>query len=270
MSERIGGWRIATRVMVLNFRALAGYRGDFVMALLSGVAWQTSVLVFAGVLLSRFHSLGGWNQGGVLLIASMRLLSHGLYVAVFSGLLGMNDIVQEGRLDGYLMRPLPVYRQVLLSRFPVNAFGDTAAAILLFGLTLAKLPAVWTLPHLCYLVAGVIGGMFVEAAVQTVVSASVFRFTVGLSWFNWVDSLFGTFGSYPLKILPGAGRVALTFVLPIAFIAYLPASVITGRVHDSGVPVWLGFVSPAAGPVLFVLARLFWNWALNRYESIGG
>ncbi len=57
---------------------------------------------------------------------------------------------------------------------------------------------------------------------------------------------------------------------PVAFIAYLPAAVITGRVAGSGVPGWLALASPAAGLVLFTAARMLWNWALKRYESIGG
>ena len=112
--------------------------------------------------------------------------------------------------------------------------------------------------------------MLVEAAIQTAVSAIAFRLTVGLPWLVWVDSLTSTFGSYPLKVLPVAARSILTFVLPVAFIAYLPAAVITGRVAGSGVPGWLAFASPAAGLVLFAAARVLWNSALRRYESIGG
>jgi ABC-2 type transport system permease protein len=112
--------------------------------------------------------------------------------------------------------------------------------------------------------------MFAEAAIQTVISALAFRLTVGMSWLVWVESLIATFGSYPLKVLPAGARSFLTFVLPVAFIAYLPATVITGRVPGSGVPAWLALTSPCAGVVLFVLARLLWNRALNRYEALGG
>jgi ABC-2 type transport system permease protein len=263
-------WRLTARITALNLRARMAYRGDFVMALLMGLAWQSSVLVFAGVLLTEFPGLGGWTQGGVLLIVAMRLMSHGIYVAAFSNLFWVPYLVQEGLIDGYLMRPLPVYRQVLLTRFPLNALGDTCAAILLFGLALARLRLAWTPVKVLYLIAGVTGGTFTEAAMQTAVSATAFRFTVGLPWFLWVDTLTGTFGNYPLKILPVTARSLLTYVLPVAFIAYLPASVITGRIGGSGVPAWLALAAPAVGPVLFVLARLLWNMALRRYESLGG
>jgi ABC-2 type transport system permease protein len=270
MSGFLGQWRVAWRITRLNFRARLEYRGDFLMAIVMGVLWQTSVLVFAGVLLTRFPGLGGWTSGGVLLIASMRLLAHGVFVAVFGQLWMVPFIVQDGQLDGYLVRPLPVYRQVLLSQFPVNAFGDSTAAVLTFALALTRLHITWSLFRVSYLVAGVAGGVFVEAALQTVLAAVSLRYPVGLVWFRWLDSMLGTFGNYPLRILPVAPRALLTFVLPVAFLAYLPAAVITGRVGGSGVAMWLAYGSPLAGLLLYVASRWFWVQALRRYHSVGG
>jgi ABC-2 type transport system permease protein len=74
----------------------------------------------------------------------------------------------------------------------------------------------------------------------------------------------------PFSILPLAARAVLTYVLPVAFVAYLPAAVLTGRVASTGVPEWLAFASPAAGPLLYILARYAWYRALRHYESVGG
>jgi ABC-2 type transport system permease protein len=270
MKRFIRAWRLACRITGMNFRARLEYRGDFAAALFLGVLWQASVLVFAGVLLTRFPGLGGWTSGGVLLIASMRLLSHGICTLAFGQLWWMTYLVPEGLIDGYLVRPLPVYRQVLLSEFPVNGFGDSSAAVLTFVLALTRLHIAWTPGRVGYLVAGVIGGTLVEAALQTVLAATAFRLTVGLAWFRWLDNILGTFGNYPLRILPVTPRAILTFVLPVAFIAYLPAAVITGRVAGSGVTPWLAYASPLAGLLLYLASRAVWSWALRHYQSIGG
>lgn len=58
-----GGWRTALRITAVNFRGRAQYRGDFITALVYGLSWQTSVFVFATVLLTRFPGLGGWTSG---------------------------------------------------------------------------------------------------------------------------------------------------------------------------------------------------------------
>ncbi len=99
-----------------------------------------------------------------------------------------------------------------------------------------------------YLVAAVIGGVLLEAAIQTFVSILAFRFTIPIAVFMWFDRMIATFGNYPFSILPLAARAVLTYLLPVAFVAYLPAAVLTGRVASTGVPEWLAYASPAAGP----------------------
>lgn len=263
-------WRVALRITRVNFRARIEYRGDFLTALAMGLAWQTSVLVFATVLLTRFPGLGGWTSGGVLLIVAIRLLSHGAWVLIFNPLMMIPYIVQQGALDGYLIRPMPVYRQVLLYAFPLNALGDSFSALLLFAFAVTRVHLHWTPLTVLYLIAAVIGGMFLEAAIQTAVSILAFRHTIPLAIYMWFDRMIATFGNYPFSIFPLAARAVLTYVLPVAFVAYLPAAVLMGRAGTTGVPAGLAYASPAVGPVLYILARYAWYRALRRYESVGG
>jgi ABC-2 type transport system permease protein len=263
-------WRIALRITGISFRARTQYRGDFVTALAMGLAWQTSVFVFATVLLTRFPGLGGWTSGGVLLIVAIRLLSHGVMVLVFNQLILIPYIAAQGAFDAYLIRPMPVYRQVLLYTFPLNALGDSFSAVVIFVFALTRVHLHWTPLMALYLIAAVIGGALLEAAVQTFVSTLAFRHTIPMSVFMWFDRMIATFGNYPLSILPLAARAVMTYVLPVAFVAYLPAAVLTGRVASTGVPEWLAYASPAVGPLLYVLARYAWYRALRHYESVGG
>lgn len=263
-------WRVALRITRVNFRARIEYRGDFLTALAMGLAWQTSVLVFATVLLTRFPGLGGWTSGGVLLIVAIRLLSHGAWVLIFNPLMMIPYIVQQGALDGYLIRPMPVYRQVLLYAFPLNALGDSFSALLLFAFAVTRAHLHWTPLTVLYLVAAVISGMFLEAAIQTAVSVLAFGHTIPLAIYMWFDRMIATFGNYPFSIFPLAARAVLTYVLPVAFVAYLPAAVLMGRAGTTGVPAGLAYASPAVGPVLYILARYAWYRALRRYESVGG
>jgi ABC-2 type transport system permease protein len=270
MAEFARAWRVVLRVSAANFRGRMQYRGDFVTALAMGLAWQTSVFVFAAVLLTRFPGLGGWTSDDVLLLVAIRQLAHGVVVTVFNSLLMMPYITQQGLLDVYLIRPMPVYRQVLLYQFPLNAMGDCFSAVLIFGYALARLHLAWTPGKALFLVAAVLGGALLEGGVQTLVSILTFRHTIGISVFMWFDRMIATFGNYPFSILPIAARVCLTYLLPIAFVAYLPAAVLTGRAASAGVPPWLAYASPAAGPLLYVAARYAWYRALRRYESVGG
>ena len=261
---------IAFRIIKVNIRARMENPGDFLLGILLGIVWQASVLVFATVLLTRFPGLGGWTKGQVLLIASTRLLSHGFYVSIFMNVFMLPRIVQEGRIDGYLLRPMPVYRQVLLSRFNMNAIGDLFVACVLFALSLSSTGVHWTFVHISYITLAIISGTFMEAAIQTVVCSFALRTNMMAPWASWIDDLMATFGNYPLRILPAPARIALTFVLPVAFVSYLPAAAVTGHVDGTGLPAWIVVGSPLVGLSAFAVSQWVWRCNLRAYGGVGG
>lgn len=258
------------RINRLNLKAQAAYRGEFVLGLLFGLVWQGSMVLFAGVLLLRFPGLGGWKQGDVLLIASMRLVSHSVYIAVFSNIASLSMFIQEGRMDGWLLRPMRVFRQVLLTQFRVNAFGDMLAGAGIFVLAFVKLHLAWTQVKVFYIVGGIVGGTMVEAGIQVLLAIAALRFTGMFTWTSWVDQMISTFGNYPLNVLPSPAMDVLTFAFPVAFIAYLPAAVVTGHTASTGIPLWLTAGAPLIGVAFFFAAKALWYYALRFYQSVGG
>jgi len=61
----------------------------------------------------------------------------------------------------------------------------------------------------------------------------------------------------------------LTFVLPIAFVAYFPATVLLGRTDALSVPAWLAALAPLVGALLFTAAYTFWRHQIRHYSSSG-
>ncbi|WP_435862755.1 ABC transporter permease [Streptomyces phaeochromogenes] len=261
---------VAWRITKLNLRAQLEYRTEFFMMIAIGAVWQVSVIIFATVLLSRFSGMGGWEASDALLIAAMRMLAHGLFVLLFGRVHYLAHRVQEGVIDAALLRPMPVYRQVQLMFFPTNAIGDLIVGVGLFAGAIARSTVHWTPGRTAFLVAGVLGGMLVEAALFTALSAASLHYPATSYWGTWLEELLGTFGSYPLSVLPKAVSGALTYVLPLAFIAYFPAGVLTGHGTELGVPVWVAAASPAFGLAAFVGARLLWNRSLRSYTGVNG
>ncbi|HEX6469475.1 MAG TPA: ABC-2 family transporter protein [Streptosporangiaceae bacterium] len=263
-------WTVAMRIVGVTFRAQLEYRAEFWMRVAFGVAWQLSIIVFAAVLLARFPGMGGWPRGAVLLIAAMRMLSHGLFELFFGRIVELSILVQEGKLDGYLLRPMPVYRQVLLARFPSNAVGDLLVGGSMFAGAVMIVDLRWTALHVIYMIVAVVGGILMEAAIFTVLSCLHMHFPAASIWSYWTVELLGTFGNYPLKILPGVVSGAFTFALPLAFIAYFPAAVLTGNTAGLGYPAALAAAAPLVGLAAFVGARLLWNQSLRHYAGVNG
>jgi len=263
--------RVVLKVSALNFRARMEYRADFIVALLFGVLWQTSTLMFASVLLTRFKGgMGGFPASGVVLIIGLRLLSHGLYVLGYSNLAWLPRLVDEGRVDGYFLRPLPVFTQLLLSQFSVNAIGDIAVGATSLGFGIALTHLHWTIGMGLYLAAAVIGGLLVEVALQLIFACLLLRSPGSRVVGAWVDELMSTFGNYPLSILPKAVQGLFTFLLPLAFVAYFPVLVLLGIAQQHGPMSIVEHWSPVVGVLLYVVARRVWAYSLRHYHSAGG
>jgi viologen exporter family transport system permease protein len=267
---RTSSWRLTLRIARLMLRAQLEYRAEFLMKITFGVMWQASIIVFATVLLGRFPAMGGWASSAVLLIAGMRMLSHGLFELFFGRVVDMANLVQAGKIDAYLLRPMSAYRQVQLSQFPSNSIGDLLVGVSMFTGALWSAHLDWTPPRIGYITAALVGGTLMEAAVFTALSSLHLRYPAALAWSYWVEELIGTFGSYPLKILPGLVSGALTFVLPLAFIAYFPAATLTGNTSGLGVPAAIAAAAPLIGLAAFAGSRLLWNVSLKHYTGVNG
>ncbi|MDQ1708721.1 MAG: viologen exporter family transport system permease protein [Frankiaceae bacterium] len=261
---------VIRKVTAVNIRAILEYRGDTAVWILFGILWQTSTLIFAAVLITRFNGLGGWPSIGVVLIAGMRLLSHGFYVLIFYNFGTLPQLIDEGRFDGYFLRPVPIFTQLLLSSFSANAFGDLLVAFTLCAVALPQIAIHWTLGKALFLLAGVISGTLIEASIQLIVACSVLRSPGTRAVPAFIDEMFGTFGNYPLTILPGVLQGVFTFVLPLAFVAYFPVSVVLHLTPHNAFLSFLAHVSPLVGLLLFLLARWIWKRSLRNYASVGG
>jgi ABC-2 type transport system permease protein len=263
--------RVARKVSALNLRARMEYRGDFVISVFFGIIWQTSTLMFASVLLTRFKGgLGNFPGSGVLLIIGMRLLSHGLYVLCFSNLGYLPLLVDEGRMEGYFLRPISIFTQLLLSQFNVNAIGDIAVGATTLGFAVVLIHIHWAIGTIVYLGVAVIGGLLVEGALQLMLACLLLRSPGSRVLGSWIDELMSTFGNYPLSILPKVVVGLFTFLLPLAFVAYFPAEVILGIAPKHGVMSIVTRWSPLAGLLLFMLAKRVWAYSLRHYHSAGG
>lgn len=266
----VAAWKLALRIARLGFRAELEYRADFVISICLGVAWQSSVIVFVAVILGSFPGMAGWPSHAVFLIAAMRMLSHGVYAFLFDRNYYLAALVQDGRLETFLLRPMPVFRQIQLAVFPTNALGDLLVGASIFTWAVCLIDLRWTLLRIAYLAAGLIGGVLVEAAVSTALASCLLRFPATSAWNAWIEELLGTFGNYPLSFLPRLMRSAFTFILPLAFISYFPAAVLTGRTRELGVPPALAVAAPVTGLVAFIGARLLWKASMRRYTGVTG
>jgi ABC-2 type transport system permease protein len=258
-------WALVTA----SIRGEMQYRFNFLIEMGFGLLWQSLGYVFILVVLGKFDAIGGWSLSEVTLLYSIRLAGHALWAVSFSRILFIDYLVQQGEYDRILLRPLPAMLQLMFGSFRVAVLGDVLGSIVLLSIAINTVEIDWTLTKAAFLVAAIIGSGAIDGAFQLGPGALTFRFLDTASLRGNFEYLFTQFGAYPLSILERKARFALTFIVPMAFIAWIPGAVLLDRTDELPVPFWLAWTSPLLGVVLLIFASWLFLRESRQYQSSG-
>mgnify|MGYP001545744526 CR=1 FL=1 len=261
--------RVAWTLERAALRGQLAYRLHFIVSTFMGVVYQGSGFAFVWVVLRQFHTIAGWTFPELAFLYSLRLLAHATWVVPFNQVDMLSLTVREGRLDRFLVRPLNPLLQVMTNRFQMNVIGDVIAATALFVIAASTAHVDFSPPHVLYLVLAVVGGALAEGALILAISSLNFRFLETWAAQHLVDNVYLMFGSYPLRVFGAATSWTLTWIVPVAFVAYIPSSMLLG--HSGGLHVnsTIAWGAPAVGVVWFSVAYRVWLWQLRSYQSSG-
>jgi ABC-2 type transport system permease protein len=127
----------------------------------------------------------------------------------------------------------------------------------------------WTALRLLMLAVAIICGVVIFCAIW-VIGAAITFWTVQTSEVTNVFTYGGSeLVAHPMSIYSEWLRRFFTFVVPLAFVSYLPALYILDRPDPLGLPVAVQFLSPAVAAAFFLAARAAWTLGVRHYQSTG-
>jgi ABC-2 type transport system permease protein len=243
-----------------------GFYMDFVGFALNHVV--NYLVIWA--LMSRFQTINGWNMYEVMLIYTLNMLTYSIAAVFF--FFQMNDVEEDvhlGSFDSLLVKPINPFVHMIIRAFGHFFLGDIIIAIGMLVFCFHRLGLHPDFGTFVGFLAVLIGATLVQAAFIVISGSTCFWLVRSRSVMSLV--LFGvrSFADYPISIYGKALRVALTFVIPYAFVNFYPSQLILDRSEDSLFAPWLPYATPFVGLLLFALAYRMWNAGLNRYQGTG-
>ncbi|QMU71264.1 ABC transporter permease [Streptacidiphilus sp. P02-A3a] len=248
----------------VSLHRLTEYRMDFLIGAGGFLARVGCQLLVVAMVFQQVSVIGGWDYRQVLFLLGFSLLPRGLD-RLFTDQMWIlaRRLVQSGDFYRYLIRPVNPLFTLLSERFLYpDAFGELATGIGITwyaadGLRLRLTPLQLVLAPLL-----VLCGAVILASIKTLFASLSFWTTNSFPALYAAGQL-GDFAGYPLDLYQPSLRWLLTWVLPYAFTAYVPASyLVFGR---TGLLPWLPVVTAA----LAALALTTWHRGVDRYEMTG-
>ncbi|MEV8315298.1 ABC transporter permease [Streptomyces sp. NPDC059900] len=269
LSQVRDGLRAYRLISGMWIRSLMAYRLSFAMTAFGNFA--VTAFDFAAILLmfSQVDRLGGYSLSEIAFLYGASCTSFGIADLALGSMDRLGKRVRDGTLDTLLVRPAPVIAQVAADRFGLHRLGRVTQGALVLAYSLVVLDIGWTplkvlmVPLMLLCGAGIFAAVFVGGA--------AFQFAAQDA--AEVQNAFTYGGTTLLQFPPTVFARDLvrgvTFILPLAFVNWIPALYVLGRPYPLDLPEWTAFAPPLVAAVLLALAGLVWRTGLRSYRSTG-
>lgn len=268
-SRLVEGIRAYGLIAAMWLRSTMAYRASFVMTAFGNFAATAFDFVAIMLMFSHVDVLGGYTLPEIALLYGAAGTAFGLADLVMGSMDRLGRRVRDGTLDTLLVRPVPVIAQVAADRFALRRLGRITQGALVLGYALVTLDIEWTVARVLMVPLMLLSGAAIFGAVF--VAGAAFQFFAQDA--SEVQNSF-TYGGntllqYPPTVFATDLVRGVTFVVPLAFVNWLPALYVLGRDYPLDLPDWVAFLPPVVAALCWVVAGLAWRAGLRAYRSTG-
>jgi ABC-2 type transport system permease protein len=245
------------------------YRGDFLLGALAQMISYTADYIVIWLFIQRFNTIAGWTWPEIALLYSLGLFTYAIGASFsFVQMRQLETEVKNGTFDSLLIKPVNAYFYLVCRGFNIAYIAHILVSGSVMVWALQQLDISWSPAKILFLLAAIIGGAMIQAAIMSCIGALSFIWVRTGFMFTLFFKL-KDFTSYPLPIFGSVIQLTLTFIVPLAFVNYFPAAILLSR-DTLFIPSWAFFLVPLAGPLCYWLAYRFWQFGANRYQGAGG
>lgn len=270
-NRAVEGLRGYGLIAAMWIRSTMTYRTSFFLSTFGNAAITLLDFVAIYIMFSHVDELGGFTLPEIALLYGSCSASLGLADLLLGNTDRIGSRIRDGSLDTMLVRPVPVLAQVAADRFALRRLGRIGQGLVVMGWAVSDLgPRLdWTLGKVLLVPVMITAGAAIFGAVM--VAGAAFQFVAGDAAEVQNSFTYGgcTMLQYPPTVLAKDLLRGVTFIVPLAFVNWLPALYILGRPDPLGLPVWAAYASPLVAFAVFVPASLAWRAGVRSYRSTG-
>ena len=247
-----------------HLKRLLQYRSDFLIGAGSFLFIQASGVLFMALIFQQIPDLNGWTLTQMMFLYGYFQLPRGLDHLLTDNIWLIPTKVRRGEIDRYLLRPINPLFQLIIERFQIEAFGELAVGIALMVYTIPQLNIKITLGTVLLGLLFIILGALIYTSIKLITASIGFWVMNSMPIMTTIYNI-ADFSKYPTTIFPKAIQWVVTYLVPFAFVSFLPASVLLNQAE--GTPILIGSV--IAVSILTIAAYFLWTLGLKSYQSVG-
>ncbi len=259
---------VTAHVIKMAFMTIIEYPSNIAGWLISNPLQFIMGFAIIKFVVESFGQINGWTYGQLAFLYGLSVISHALSMIFFVQGWFMGYYVIEGEFDRYLTRPLGVLYQFFFTNINIIGVTDLIPGILVFLYGCVKCGVNVNLLFVLQVLITLAGATFIRGAIYILLGSTSFHTRSAVDFGQYTQEIMDKTTMYPLSMYPESMQFILTYLIPVGWISFYPASSLLGidSIH-SGMAV--PFLTLAAGIVMMVIAGTYFSIGLKKYESAG-
>lgn len=252
-------WLANTKISVIREME---FRGNFLLGIFRQFSWVAAFIFMVEIIFQNTQALNGWAKPEMLIILALsRFIEGTMDLFVSRNIAMFPQAVQKGTFDFFLTKPIPAQFAFAFQKFYIYNIGNVISGLILFIYALMNLQTPLSLSTILSFATLVATSFVVFYSFLILVASLVF-------YFERLEALYGFMTLFtepltvPFEIFPRIPRLAITYLIPIAFIVFVPAQAITGKLQLWQIPTAISIAA-----IFLILANLAWSSGLKKYTS---
>lgn len=223
--EKIKRYGRLYRIFIVQYlKSLMQSKVDFFVGLVGFFLTQIMGIIFLYLIFQQIPTLNNWTFEQLVFIYGFAQIPRGLD-HLFTDNIWMIAwrMVISGEFDRYLLRPMNLFFQVVCEKFQPDAFGELLVGFILVGRGIGKGIVVVNMNTIAFFLVSMIAGTVIYTSIKLLFASLAFWFKQSGPFLQMAYEM-ADFAKYPVEIYATPIRFVITWILPFAFVAYLPAT----------------------------------------------
>lgn len=267
LAQRVAPYRA---VLASRVRAQASYRASFVTDLIGSLLVGLVELAEVWVIFGQVQVLGGLSFSAVLMVFGLSNVAFSIADLAVGHADRIPRYIQAGTIDVFYLRPLPVLTQLLTSEVSLRRLTRVAVGAVALGVGLHANDIAHPGRAALLVAMAVVFGSIIFGALFVTAGGAQFWLVNGAELTNSFTYGSSYASSQPASLFGTGMRITFGFVVPAAFIGYLPTLAILGLPGRALLPAWLAWLLPVVAAWTVLVAATVWRAGMRHYQGAGG
>ena len=248
----------------LNIKSQLEYKSSFIMNSISQFFVFFTYYFIIIALFDKFSNIKGYNVYEILLCFSIIQFGFSFTETFFRGIDKFENLIIDGSLDRFLVRPRGILFQALCSEIDFVKIFRLLQSLIILIIALLNLDIIWNINKIITLVLMLISSILIFFGLFVLTASYCFITIQGLEVRNLLTDGGKYLAQYPISIYRKGVVFIFTFIIPYAFINYYPLLYFLDRTNNI-----LYMFSPIMVIIFLIPCLLSFKIGLKHYSSAG-